>query len=167
MAQAEPVIELENEPPPRKSRKKLLLLLLATLLLLGGIGAGAWYFLGQTDADSAAAAEEGAEQETPVFVRLDMFTVNIQPAEEERYLQTEIVLRVAGPEQAELIKQRMPEIRNRLLILLSSKHVEELLRTDGKEKLAEEILALAKSPLVLKGEPQKISGVFFNSFIIQ
>lgn len=166
MEQAEPVIELENEPQPKKSRKKLLLLLLATLLLLGGIGAGAWYFLGQSDAGGAEVAEEDANQ-VPVFVRLETFTVNIQPAEEERYLQTEIVLRVAGPAQAELIKQHMPEIRNRLLILLSSKHVEDLLRADGKEKLAQEILALTKMPLILKGEPQKISGVFFTSFIIQ
>lgn len=166
MAQAEPVIELENEPPPKKSRKKLFLLLLAALLLIGGIGVGAWSLLDQPDAASAEAAEDGAEQ-APVFVRLDMFTVNIQPAEEERYLQTEIVLRVAGPAQAELIKQHMPEIRNRLLILLSSKHVEELLRADGKEKLSQEILALTKMPLVLKSEPQKISGVFFTSFIIQ
>lgn len=164
MSQAEQVLELESEPPVKKSGKKLLVLLSAGLLLLGGAGTGAWYFLGQSGADAPPKEETPPP---PVFVRLETFTVNIQPAEEERYLQAEIVLRVASEEQAEIYKQHMPEIRNRLLILLSSKHAEELIPADGKDKLAQEITAAMKKPFISKGKPQDISGVFFTSFIIQ
>lgn len=165
MAQAEQVLELESEPPVKKSRKKLFVLLGAGLLLLGGAGAGAWHFLGQSDAPRAEAEEEAPK--APVFVRLDTFTVNIQPAEEERYLQAEIVLRVSSEEQAEVFKQHMPEVRNRLLILLSGKHAEDLIPAEGKDKLTQEIVSLMKKPLVSKGKPQDVNGVYFTSFIIQ
>ena len=167
MAQAEEILDAEaEEAPVKKSKKKLFALLGAALLVLGGGGAGAWYFLGHQD-EAHAAEAEAEPPAAPVFVRLESFTVNLQPADEERYLQVEIVLRVPNDEQSEIFKQHMPEVRNRLLILLSSKHAEELIPAEGKEKLMQEIVSAMKKPFTAKAKTQEVGGVFFTSFIIQ
>lgn len=164
MAKAEQALEPEAEPQVRKSKKKLLALLGAGLLLLGGAGGGTWYFFGPSP---SAPAAEAAEQKAPVYVRLETFTVNLRPADEERYLQTDIVLRVPDDKEAEIFKQHMPETRSRLLSLLSSKNVEDLLATEGQDRLMKEIAEVMKKPFSTQKVPQKVSGVFFNSFVIQ
>eukprot|EP01034_Spumella_vulgaris_P015811 gene15811-20197_t len=50
----------------------------------------------------------GGAAHAPVFVTLEAFTVNLQPDPDEKFLQTEISLQVASPEQEELLKSQMP-----------------------------------------------------------
>lgn len=163
MAQTEQVHDPGNAAPAKKSKKKLFVLLAAALLLAAGGGTGAWYYLGEKAPHKA----EAKELKAPVFVRLETFTVNLQPADEERYLQTDIVLRVTNDAQAEIFKQHMPEVRSRLLVLLSSKQADELIPASGKDKLMTEIIAAMKKPFTSNGKPQEVDGVFFTSFIIQ
>lgn len=164
MAQAEQDLDPQADAPVKKSKKKLFVVIGAALFLLGGAGAGAWYFMGHQAGPQEA---EAKPPQAPVFVRIDAFTVNLLPADEERYLQIEIVLRVADDEQAEIFKLHMPEVRNRLLLLLSSKQASELVSPEGKDKLMNDIVASMKKPFATESKPQEINGVFFNSFIIQ
>lgn len=166
MAQAEETLDAQADIPVKKSKKKLFVVAGAVLVLLGGAGAGAWHFMGQ-QADAHEAEAEAEPQKAPVFVRVDTFTVNLQPEDDERYLQIEIVLRVANDEQAELFKLHMPEVRSRLLMLFSSKRASELTQTEGKNKLMGEIIATMNRPFAPKGKPQDVNAVFFTSFIIQ
>ena len=61
-----------------------------------------------------------AERETPVFTRIDPFTVNLA---DDRYgsrlLYTGITLRVGNEESKAIIEEHMPQVRSRLLILYS------------------------------------------------
>jgi flagellar FliL protein len=52
-------------------------------------------------------------------------------------------------------------------MLLSSKDSTEILSGEGKEKLIKEILDQVSQPFTPKGEPQKVTGVFFTSFVVQ
>ncbi|MGN6388860.1 MAG: flagellar basal body-associated protein FliL [Burkholderiaceae bacterium] len=151
--------------PAATSKKKLILILGAALLLVAGAG-GAWFMMHKT-ADTHV-AEKPAPPKAPVFVSLEPFTVNLQEGEGgEQYLQTQFTLQVATPEQGELIKTFMPQVRSRLLLLLSSKKASDINTADGKKKLTEEIIAQVKQPFAPKGEPQDVSNVFFTSFVIQ
>ena len=103
----------------------------------------------------------------PVFISLEAFTVNLQPDPDEKFLQMEISLQVANAEQAELLKTQMPAVRNRLLMLLTSKLASDISTSEGKQKLSEEISAEIKKPFYKGAKPQEVLGVFFTSFVIQ
>jgi flagellar FliL protein len=61
----------------------------------------------------------------------------------------------------------MPQVRNRLLLLLSSKKASEILSVEGKKTLSNEIVAQIKQPFVAQGPQQSVSDVFFTSFVVQ
>ena len=150
---------------PKKS--KLLIIVLALLILVAGGGAGAWYFLGQTAAHAPAAKAVQADAKPPVFLPMETFTVNLQAENGEQFLQTSFTLQVADQAQVDLIKLYMPHVRSRLLLLLSSKKASEILTTEGKNKLSEEILAIFKQPFTPQGPTMKVSSVLFTSFVVQ
>jgi flagellar FliL protein len=167
---AEP--KAEAAPAAGGSKKKLIIIVLAAVLLAAGIGGGgAWFFMhGKSDDGGETTKHKkkpAAPVGPPVFVPIDPFTVNLQPENGEQYLQITFTLQVASLEQVELVKDNMPKVRSRLLLLLSSKKASEINTPEGKKKLAEEIMAQVKEPFADKGEPQEVTDVLFTSFIIQ
>ena len=154
--------EIVAEEPPKKKKGKLFLVL-GILLVLGG--AAAWY-LTQPGAKSAEHKEEKVKP--PVFVTLETFTVNLQAdGIGEHYLQVGIDLKVADPTVVDLVKVHMPEIRNGVLLLLSSKSAEQIASLEGKQKLSAEIQEQVNKPLNAKATGKGVMGVFFTSFVIQ
>lgn len=187
----------DEAAPPKKSGGKLFIIIGAVVLILAGSGVGAWLATGHGQkkhkapaktaaaaeaaetADASAAAEAGdaasdsddsskQEAKPPVFLPMEQFTVNLQPeGANDQFLQIALTLQVADENQVELIKQYMPQVRSRLLMLLSSKKPSEISSADGKKKLAEEIMAQVKQPFNAQSSPQSVSNVFFTSFVIQ
>lgn len=148
---------------PKKSGKMLIILggALAFLLLAGG---GAWYMMSDS-AEGAAVEEEPVAP--PVFLSMEPFTVNLQPEVGEQYLQVVFTLQVEDQQQVDQIKLYMPLVRSRILMLLANKKPSELNTEAGKKKLQEEIAAQVTLPFTEKSPPQKVTGVFFTSFVIQ
>lgn len=160
---------------PAGSKKKLIIIVAAAVLLLGGGGGAAWFFL--HGGDAAAAHEEPSKESKkkkkkdpeakPEYVPVEAFTVNLQPENGEQYLQVQFTLQVAGAEQATVIKDNMAIVRNRVLLLLSSKKASEIATLEGKQQLAAEIQAVVTDPFEKGGDEQEVSDVLFTSFIIQ
>ena len=98
---------------------------------------------------------------------MEPFTVNLLHETGEQYLQVALTIQVADQLQVDLIKLYMPIVRSRLLLLLSNKKASEILTEEGKRKLADEIVVQLKLPFAPNTEPQKVSSVFFTSFVIQ
>ena len=69
--------------------------------------------------------------------------------------------------QQEKVKMHMPEVRDALLRLLSSKSPEELATTEGKDKLASEVQGSVNEILGVKKAAKGVKKVLFNAFIIQ
>lgn len=156
-----------DEGAPKKGKKaKLLIIIVAAVVLLAGGGGAAWYFLHAKKADHEETAKHEEPAKPPVFVKLESFTVNLTADGEDHYLQTEIELKVADAKVTENIKAHMPEIRNNVLLLLSSKTAGALSPMEGKQKLSEEIQGQINKVLHAKDE-EGVSGVFFTSFVIQ
>lgn len=163
-----------QEAAPKKSRKKLVVILLILLLLLGAGGGGAWYFfMGKKDVatkegENVEAVADGEEAEPPVFVKLDTFTVNLQPDENAEYvLQIMITLQIKKEEDIERLKLYKPQIQSRIILLLSSKKASEISNVTGKQKLAEELVAAVSDPLYAGAKPISATTALFTSFIIQ
>lgn len=142
-----------------KGKKKLIIIIAAALLVLVLGGGAAAFFMMKSHADAEASAEEGDDGEhaepakkakkaevkkeehhgPPTFVPLDPFVVNLADKDVERYAQVGINLQVDDPKVAEEMKGYMPAIRNAVLMILAHKSAEDILSTEGKQKLAEEI----------------------------
>lgn len=163
----------DNEAAEAKPKSKLLLIVLILVIVLGAGGAAAWYFL--VFKAAAAAPAHGAKPAAPVaeaaappvFLPMEAFTVNLQPEDGERFLQTTLTLQVSNQEQVEIIKTYLPHVRSRLLLLLSSKKPSEILTVEGKNKLAQEIIDIFKQPFVPQGPTVNVSSVLFTSFVVQ
>lgn len=157
--------EAGKEEGGKKSSKKIILLALIGVVVLGAGGAGAWLVLGSKG--DAKEAHQAPPPPPPVFVNLEPFTVNLQAEDEDHYLQAAISLQVKDEEAAERIKQNMPQLRSRLLMLLSSKTASELGTAEGKRKLSDEIVAQVKQPFAKGAAGQEVGGVFFTDLVIQ
>lgn len=154
----------EAEVAPVKNKKKGLIIAAAAVLVLAGGGGAAWHFM----APSAHAEKKVEKKAPPVFVVLEPLTVNLQHGEEgDQYLQIAMTAQVGEPEQAEMMKLYMPQIRSRLLLLISGKKAADISTPEGKKKLADEVLEKIRQPYSITGPSQVALDVFFTSFVIQ
>jgi len=157
-----------GEEAPKKGKGKLLIIIIAVVavVLIGG-GVAAWLLLSKPDAEEGAKQEEHAEEEhaAPIYEKLETFTVNL--ADQEGYLQTDIQLMLEDAKVQEKIKAHLPEVRDAMIRLLSSKTAEELSQQEGKDKLAEDIQKQINEVLGVKGKEKGVKKVLFGAFIIQ
>jgi len=166
----EPVVQEEGaEVAAPKSKKKLIIIVAAVLVLLIGGGVGAWLMMGDKPAEGeeGAEAKEVVEEKDPVYVKLDTFTVNLSPEEGEKYLLVDITLNASSASEAGVIEDKMPQVRNRVLMLLTSKLPSEISDMEGKQVLIEEIVEQINEPYSAEGEPLAVSDAFFTAFVIQ
>lgn len=153
MSKSESETANEGEAGGKKSSKKLVLIIVGLVVLLGLGGGGAWFFL-HKKGDHGEKAAKPKPQTPPVFVTLEPFVVNLA-GEASHYLQVGIDLKVADGKVGDAIKAHLPEIRNGVLLLLSSKQVDELGTLDGKNRLRDEIRAAVNRPLGIKAPQRK------------
>ncbi len=141
----------EKTAAPPKSKKLLLLVGIAVVIVALIVGGG-WFYVSK----QRAAALDGEEEETvvakvkskeaPVYLPLDNMVVNLADPGGEKVAQIGITLELSDTHATEKVKQYLPTIRSSILILVSQKTSEELLRREGKEKLAADILKEAARP---------------------
>jgi flagellar protein FliL len=165
------LLELDDESSNGRGKLlKPILIGLAVLILLAGVGGAVWYFIlrdHDVSGQESAEKEEDTSTETPIFLTMEPFIVNLQPSPVGKRMQITLSLQVGSEKQVEHIKQFMPEVRSRLLILLSSKAGSDIATTEGKTVLANEIIELLNQPFTGRKDKQHITAVFFTSFVIQ
>jgi len=114
---------------------------------------------------TACKKDDAPKEDLPVFVPLDMFTVNLSSV--DNYLQATFELKVANQQTAEEVRQYLPLIRNGVILLLTSKSNEEISSADGKQKLSTELVEKVNSILGKEGLKDTIQSVNFTSFLVQ
>ncbi|MBP5980951.1 MAG: flagellar basal body-associated protein FliL [Halomonas sp.] len=151
------------------SKKLLWIMIILVLLSSAGAAAAIYMVLDQRDGHrTEEGAQPTAEREPPVFTRIDPFTVNlVDDSYGSRLLYTGITLRVGNDESKAIIEEHMPQVRSRLLILLSGKQASELTSVEGKEQLAQAIISRLGVPLTENQPPLDLREVLFTEFIVQ
>lgn len=150
---------------------KKLLWIMIILVLLSSAGAAAAIYMvvdqrndGSVDADM----QQAMERESPIFMRIDPFTVNLaDDSYGSRLLYTGVTLRVGNDESRAILEEHMPQVRSRLLMLLSGKQADELTSSEGKQELAQEIVNRLNVPLTENQPPLDLREVLFTEFIVQ
>lgn len=151
--------------------KKIILIGVGVVALLG-VGVGAFLFL-QDDApvegeETAAAAELETKVADPLYQGLDPdFVVAFQNPQTARFLKLAVEVMAREDDVIEAVKLHRPAIRDRVIMLLSSKDELELIPPEGKEQLRVEVLEAVQGVLQENTGSPGVEAVFFTSFVMQ
>lgn len=151
--------ETKDAENTKSSSKKLILIVALTVLLAGGGGFFAYTKFFKKDSDAHAQAK-GPE---PVIQELETFLVNLSDPGGKRYLKLTMKARLSGKELQEEFVSRTFEIRDAIIMLLSSKEFQEIAKPEDKATLKQEII-FQLNRLVKKGQVQDI---YFTEFLVQ
>lgn len=170
--------ENENEEEGGKKKSPMLLIIIVAVLFIGSALGAAMFFMGGSDEAEAVAESaegEGAEEEEGIgaskeafYFSLDpAFVVNFQGKSRARFLQVNI----DGVTREEVIKQEvtkhLPQIRNNIVLLLSSKTYDDLITPEGKEKVRQEVLSEIQKVMESEVGKAGVENIFFTSFVMQ
>ncbi|MEO3991280.1 flagellar basal body-associated protein FliL [Pseudocitrobacter cyperus] len=148
-----------------KNRKRAIwlpLLLLVTLAALAIAGYSYWRMQQNRTHETKAEAPPPA---APVFFALDTFTVNLGDADRVLYLG--ITLRLKDEATRARLNEYLPEVRSRLLLLLSRQDASQLATDAGKQKLAAAIKETLSTPLIAGHPKQDVTDVLYTAFILR
>lgn len=151
-----------KDKPPKSSKLILVVIALAVLVIAAG-GAAAYFYLGAKQSPK----ETVALPVDPIFVALEPFTVNLQPNGRSRFLHVAMTIKVADAASQAQLTQYLPEVRSRVLTVLSNRESETLLVADEKSRLADEIMASLNKPFAPNLPSAKIASVMFTTFMLQ
>ena len=164
----------ETPPAPAKPKrvKRWLIAILGLIFLSGaGIGAANFFapwavpdslnFFGKKD--SAKGPKEVAKKSQGHICNMDPFIVNLADPNQQRYLKIRISLESKEIIVNEEYEKRLPQLRDMILTLLSSKSYKDISDSEGKNKLREEITSKLNQLL----SNFQVKAVYFTEFMIQ
>lgn len=164
--------ELQQEAQAsKKNNKNLIIIGVLGVLLLGAIGVAA-YMMGKANAPAPAPENPDATQTMPaagtkvlsgLMVEVEPFIVNILDVDGTRYLKAAITLEVDTESAVQEAGERMPQIRDAVLLMISNKTFGEMSDLQGKLQLRAELLTKINS-FFRRGKVQKI---YFTEFVVQ
>ncbi|KLN96294.1 flagellar basal body-associated protein FliL [Moellerella wisconsensis] len=157
----------------QNTTKSPLLIILFTIFAMTGVMGGAgWWILHAEKENNSQSVQIENELEVmppaPIFLPLSPFTINlISDDNKNRVIYIEITLRLADETTRQHLEQYMPEVRSRLLLLISRQNISELASDEGKLSLMSDIKEVLRPGLVVGGSEHTITDVLFTTFILR
>ena len=94
---------------------------------------------------------------------MEPFLVNLADTRELRYLKTTLHVESNQEKLNEEYEKRLPQLRDAILTILSSKSYNEVINSEGKTALREEIKGKMNQLLV----SVKVHNIYFTEFVVQ
>ncbi|MGD9125382.1 MAG: flagellar basal body-associated FliL family protein [Desulfarculaceae bacterium] len=179
----------EKEPKKKGGMMKIIIILVAVVLLGAGGFFGWKFFMADSEEPAAetaqtgekkaaegekgAAKEEGAEKEEGegkapakpgTVLNLEPFIVNLADPSGKRYLKLTLTVDAKDEKLKKEMEDRMPMIRDSLLLLLTSKSYADINSVAGKLRLRNEVLKAINRSL---GGVGAVHAVYFTEFVVQ
>ena len=161
--------EPQGEPKGKKSPMKFIILALVIVLLMGG-GAFAWntgmlssILGGKNEMKAAGEVKEKSARDIGPIYSMDPFIVNLNEPLGERYLKVKVELEMDKESLKDEMDKRLPQFRDGIITLLSSKSYKDISDLSGKYQLRAEILGMVNGYL----KTGKVRNVYFTEFIVQ
>ena len=177
--------ETETAPPPVPVAAgipiKMVIVIVAGTLVLGLGGAFAFFkFMGggqeksdqKAEATSAKVAGQGVKEpkhDAPkvaipgTIYDVEPFIVNLADTPEVRYLKLTVKLELESQETSAELASRVPQLRDTILVLLTSKDAASIRTPQGKFLLRDEITQRVNSLLPKPG----VRAAYFTDFVVQ
>jgi flagellar FliL protein len=154
------------------SNKLVIILIGVLFVLILGMGGGMfmmWTKLAEVSAHTVIPeTEKSAEKAKPEalgkVVAMDTFIVNLADPGANRYLRVTMDLEVSGAKAPEEeITRRTSQLRDAILMILPTKRFADIVSTEGKIALRDELMAALNGLLTTS----KVSRIYFKEFVIQ
>jgi flagellar FliL protein len=156
--------------------KKIMILIIAGLLLFFGVVGGGFYMMwtkistletlkpvadGEGNGGETEANKE-EENKIGLTYPLETFVLNLAD-KKQRFIRISMSLEYDSKEKLEEIENRMPQIKDAILMLIPSKTSEELKMIDGKITLRKNLMEKLNSIF----KDKIITNIYFTEFVIQ
>jgi len=158
-------------------------MIIAAALISLGMGAGGAFFFAssqvppptsptsmaaqdlaaQAEAEAAASNRRSTEDFKERLYGLDPFVVNVTGDGYNRFLKLRIELEMNNVALKEELEARLPQVRDALIVLLSSKQLSDITDFEGKALLKEDILERVNDLL----ETGDVRSILFTEFVVQ
>ena len=154
---------------------KIVIIIVAGTLVLGLGGAFALFkFMARghggddqkaeaTAAKAAGQGESEAKNAPGAIYDVDPFIVNLADTPEVRYLKLTVKLELENPDTTAELASRVPQLRDTILVLLTSKDAASIRTPQGKFQLRDEITQRVNSLLPKPG----VRAAYFTDFVVQ
>lgn len=169
-----------GEAAPAKKSKKGLFLIIGVVVLVVVIGAGAFLLLGkksgggeggggheggggghEAPAEGGHGGKAGGKEDKIPLVALDSFVLNL--AEQGRFLKITMQFELTEAAHQALVTDRMPQLRDAIITLMSSKSVEAVSSPEAKLQLKDELLLRANQSM----GKDVFKNLYFTEFVMQ
>ncbi len=117
----------------------------------------------KAESKSEAVGKQGQAASPGAMFDLDPFIVNLADTPDVRYLKLTLKLEADSEAVVAELSARIPQIRDAILVLLSSKDVNAVRTTQGKFQLRDEITQRVNGLLKKPG----IRSAYFTEFVVQ
>jgi flagellar FliL protein len=157
----EEVKDAEEKQSPKKSKLKLIIIAVVVML----VGAGGIYGYSKYDKGKKEKDEKISEAKVSIVCPLNSFVVNLQDKTGvgKRYLKLTMELEVGREEDKLLIGNHNAQLRDTILLLLSSQSLKEINTMEGKLELKQTLLSRMNQIL----GNSVIRGIYFTEFVVQ
>ncbi len=171
--------ETAGESPKKGGKLGTILIAAGVGVLFLVVGAGGTFFLlkgqiaamVQAQVPTAAATGEGAaaagEKKEEGFIgslfELDPMVVNLEQSKGKRYLKVKMSFELNKEKVQEELKARLPQLRDAILLMLSSKSFKDVSTVEGKLALRDSLLTRING-LLTTGF---IKRIYFEEFVVQ
>lgn len=169
--------EATTENSPKPNRKKIFLIGGIGLAAVAAIGVGLFFFLNsgksakpKESASSAVSAKEGGhggkegvKSANPSFFPLEPFILNLADIDSNRYLKISVTIELNDPRAGQEAESRIPQIRDALILLMSSLTYGDIHSIEGKITLQSEIQNRLNKIL----ESGAVKRVYFTDLVVQ
>ncbi len=173
MAENEEEEQEARQPLKRAGSKKLGMFIGIGVLLLVVLGAGgvfAWMKFSSPNTAQEASSDHGGnageskgQEEAGQIVDMTPFIVNLADAGTPRYLKVAIKLELNDKAAVDRMNDRIPQVRDSLLLLLSSQESDKMRGIKGKLRLKDQIFERVS---VVVGEGS-VRSVYLTDFVVQ
>lgn len=103
----------------------------------------------------------------PIFVPIEAFTVTLQNADTERIMRVGLTLRVSDEQTRIRLEKYMPEVRSRILMVLSAQSPTGVQTQQGKTDMANAIKQAVNRPFAPLPDGQYVTDVLYTAFVVQ
>jgi len=163
-------VKAEQEEKEKKGLPMKLIILILLVFMMAGGGFFAFKsgmldkFLGKGEKEAGAKKTEEVDKPDigPIYP-MEPFIVNLMDAGGKRYLKVTLELELSKEEMRPEMDKRLPQLRDAILTLLSSKSYKDINDLSGKYQLRAEIMSTLNRYL----KTGKVKNVYFTEFIVQ
>lgn len=156
------------------SKKLLMIIIGAAVAFLAVTGLGFYVIVSKISNIGAQVPAQGAAVETkaehksglePVgfLFEQESFIVNLADPGGKRYLRVGISLEVPDSKKGDDLKNRLPQLRDAIILALSAKRLDEIHTPEGKAKLKEELITSMNALM----KEEMVKNLYFKEFVVQ